>query len=114
MLNVPFTNNFTLAKLTGGQNADYSQLSLGIKIKKFAFGLGLANFGLFATLQDVVAGSSPVTDVFGGTYATSYLYAGYDFGILNLMAKAAYPASSTAYTVPVVSVTARIQLDKAF
>ena len=97
-----------------GANADYSQLSLGIKIKKFAFGLGLANFGLFATLQDVVAGSSPVTDVFGGTYATSYLYAGYDFGVLNLMAKAAYPASATAYTVPVVSVTARIQLDKAF
>ncbi len=114
LLNVPFTNNFTLAKLSGGQNADYSQLSLGIKIKNLSLGLGLANLGLFATLQDVVAGPSPVTDVFGGTYAASYLYAGYNFGAFNLMVKAAYPASATAYTVPVVSVTARIQLDKAF
>lgn len=113
LLNVPLTSNFTLAKLSGGQNADYSQLSFALKIKNLSLGLGLENLGLFATLQDIFAGS-PVTDVLGGTYAASYLYAGYHFGSFNLMAKAAYPASATAYTVPVVSVSARIQLDKAF
>lgn len=112
--NVPFTGSFAIAKLSTGHNADYSQLSLGFKIDKLTFGLGLANLGLLETLQDVFSGSLALTDLFGGTYATSYLYAGYDFGTFNLSAKAAYPASPAAYTIPVVSLNARIKLSKAF
>lgn len=112
--NVPFTGSFAIAKLSTGHNADYSQLSLGFKIDKLTFGLGLANLGLLETLQDVFSSSLALTDLFGGTYATSYLYAGYDFGTFNLSAKAAYPASPAAYTIPVVSLNARIKLSKAF
>ncbi|MFA6774079.1 MAG: hypothetical protein WCR99_10325, partial [Sphaerochaeta sp.] len=112
--NVPFTGSFAIAKLSTGHNADYSQLSLGFKIDKLTFGLGLANLGLLETLQDVFSGSLALTDLFGGTYATSYLYAGYDFGTFSLSARAAYPASPAAYTIPVVSLSARIKLSKAF
>ncbi len=112
--NVPFTGSFAIAKLSTGHNADYSQLSLGFKIDKLTFGLGLANLGLLETLQDVFSGSLALTDLFGGTYATSYLYAGYDFGTFSLSARAAYPASLAAYTIPVVSLSARIKLSKAF
>jgi hypothetical protein len=112
--NVPFTGSFAIAKLSTGHNADYSQLSLGFKLDKLTFGLGLANLGLLETLQDVFSGSLALTDLFGGTYATSYLYAGYDFGTFSLSARAAYPASPAAYTIPVVSLSARIKLSKAF
>ncbi len=112
--NVPLTGSFAIAKLSTGHSADYSQLSLGFKVDKLTFGLGLANLGLLETLQDVFSGSSALTDLFGGTYATSYLYAGYDFGTFSLSTKAAYPASPAAYTIPVVSLSARIKLSKAF
>lgn len=112
--NVPFTGSFAIAKLSTGHNADYSQLSLGFKLDKLTFGFGLANLGLLETLQDVFSGSLALTDLFGGTYATSYLYAGYDFGTFSLSARAVYPASPAAYTIPVVSLSARIKLSKAF
>jgi len=112
--NVPFTASFAIATLSGGHAADYSQLSLGVKIRKASFGLGISNLGLFDTLQAIFAGTARYTTLLGGTYATSYLYASYEFGIASLLAKVTYPVSSSAYTVPVVSLTARLKLSKAF
>lgn len=112
--NVPFTASFAIATLSGGHAADYSQLSLGVKIKKVSIGLGISNLGLFDTLQAIFAGTESYNALLGGTYATSYLYASYEFGIASLLAKVTYPVSSSAYTVPVVSLTARMKLSKAF
>ena len=112
--NVPLTGSFAIASLSGGHAADYCQLSLGVKLKKAAFGLGISNLGLFGNLQAVFAESEKFTTLLGGSYATSYLYASYEFGIASLLAKVTYPVSSTTYTVPVVSLTVRMKLSKGF
>lgn len=110
--NVPLTGSFAIASLTSGQNADYSQLSMGLRSKKMTFGFGLSKLGLLDTLQAVINGTDTIAALIGGTYAASYLYASYEFGMFSLMAKAAYPASSTAFTIPVVSLNAKIKLSK--
>ena len=114
-VNLPFTNGFALASVTGeSYQADFSQLTLSYKQKGFTFSFGVQEVGISETINGILDGSNAFTTLFGGARATSFLSAGYSFGDLAIKAKVAYPASPTVYTTPKVTITASYKLGVQF
>lgn len=114
-MNLPLTSSFSFATLTsGGHGADFSQLSLALIIKDVTVGLGVQQLGIITTIKDLAHGSGSLLDLLSGPYAASYLSASYTWAPFTLTAKATYPANSTSFTVPIVSVTAKVDLNKRF
>ena len=113
-INLPLTSSFTFATLTGGQTADFTQLSLDVTVKGLTIGLGLQQLGIITTIGDLANGSGSLLDLLSGPYAASYLKVGYTWAPFTFTAKATYPANSTSFTVPIISVAAKVDLNMRF
>ena len=114
-VNLPFASDLTLASVTSATyKADFSQLTLSYKQKGFTFSFGLQEVGIGATIKDILDGTKEITTLLGGERATSFLSAGYTTGPLTVKAKASYPANSTVYTTPKITITASYKLGLQF
>ncbi len=112
--NLPLTSNFTLSTLTNDptQYADYSQFMVSYAKNAFSIGLGFSQIGLFSSFEKAIQGTESWQYLLSGDYATTFLHAGYDINPFSFSVKAAYPATSTANTWPLLSVLAKVDLQK--
>ncbi len=113
-MNLPLTSSFTFATLTGGHGADFTQLSLAVDISDVTVTLGLQQLGIIDTVTDLLKGDVAFLDLLGGPYAASYLSVGYTWAPFTFQAKASYPARTGSFTVPIISVSAKVDLNKRF
>ncbi len=113
-MNLPMTSSFTFAKLSDGHGADFTQLSLAIDISDVTISLGLQQLGIIDTVTDLVNGDVAFLDLLGGPYAASYLSLSYTWAPFTLQAKASYPAKYSSFTTPIISVRAKVDLNKRF
>jgi hypothetical protein len=111
-VNLPLTSAFTFAKLTSGHGADFTQFSLSVDISGVTISLGVQQLGIIDTIKGLTNGSTEILDLLGGPYAASYLTIGYTWAPFTFTAKASYPASSTPFTMPVLSFAAKVDLNK--
>nr|WP_321298738.1 hypothetical protein [uncultured Sphaerochaeta sp.] len=112
LYNLPVTSSFGIAKLSTAHQADYSQFTFAYAKDRLEFGVGLSFLGLFDTLSSVIGGSADVPSLLGGNYSTSYLYASMEFEPFTLLAKASYPITSTSVDIPMLSLQAKLNLQK--
>lgn len=116
-VNLPFASDLTIDEVvdeTGSHKADFSQLTLSYKQKTFTFSFGLQEVGIVETFTGIVNGSKNLITLFGGGRSASFLSVGYTTGDLTIKAKAAYPANSTLYTTPKITITAFYKLGVQF
>ncbi|MGH0051893.1 MAG: hypothetical protein ACQ5SW_00695 [Sphaerochaetaceae bacterium] len=115
LFNLPFQSDATLADLTtAAHQADYSQISFTYTKNRLQVGLGFAQLGIIDNFSAVVSGAEDLLSLFRGPYSTSFLSLQYVFDLFTLRVKAQYPAKAdtTGYTIPVLNVTASLNLDK--
>ncbi len=112
-LNLPLTSSFGLASLTAdGHGADFSQLSVEVKVADVTVTLGLQQLGIISTIKGIGDGSIGALDLLSGPHASSYLGIGYTWAPFTFSAKATYPAKNSSFTVPIISVTAKVDVNK--
>jgi len=112
-VNLPFASDLTIAEV-GLHKADFSQLTLSYRQKAFTFSFGLQEVGIVETLTDIIEGSKDLTTLFGGERSAAFISVGYTIGDLSIKAKVAYPAASTVYTTPKITITASYNLGMQF
>ena len=113
--NIPFVNDFQLAKITSTiQTADFSQFTFSYTKDAFTLGLGIEHLGIFDTIISISEQTSDLSDFFGGAYSTSFITFAYEAERYKFSAKAYYPVDGVSRTVPVIAVSARLKLDKQF
>ncbi len=115
LFNVPLTSSGSIADLSSySHQANYSQFSISYTQEKVKLGLGFSHLGLFDTINQVASGADSWQSLLSGPYSTSYLLAEYAFKPFTLGVKAYYPVNTSTYTVPVLTVTGTISLEKTF
>ena len=113
-MNLPFASS-SFAKLTsGGHGADFTQFSIAVDIGDVNISLGLQQLGIIDTVTDLINGDIAFLELFAGEYAASYLSVSYTWAPFTFQVKASYPAKNSVFSLPIINVGAKVDLNKRF
>ncbi|MGE4453677.1 MAG: hypothetical protein AB7D92_04015, partial [Sphaerochaeta sp.] len=116
LFNLPFSSGLSISQLSNvtEHTADYEQLTVSYNHGNLTLGVGFASLGILRTIGDVAKGEEEALTLLRGPYNTSFLSVQYLFDPFTLGLKAQYPPKSTSYTIPILTVSASVNLEKQF
>jgi hypothetical protein len=113
-MNLPFTTSSFAKLTTGGHGADFTQFSIAINLADVNISLGVQQLGIIDTVTDLVNGDIPFLELFAGPYAASYLSVSYTLAPFTFLVKASYPTKNSSFSLPIINVGAKVDLNKRF